>query len=127
MNEAPALGRVLFLPLTAKKIVGFDFEEPFEDQRKALRGRLFERQHLHVVVVNAKESSVAFDVGFREVVVEKCVPPKSGALDLEWREIQYLFQNAERFILCKNARAHKVAYLPNKAASFSMQRRQPLL
>src|SRR5260370_11104234 len=56
MNEAPALGGVLLLPLAAKEIVGFDFEEPLEDQGKALRGRVFERQHLHVIVVNTKES-----------------------------------------------------------------------
>ncbi len=73
MDEAPALGRVLLLPLTANEIVGFDFEEPLEDQGKGLRGRVFERQHLHVIVVNAKKSSVALDVGFAEVIVQECV------------------------------------------------------
>jgi len=42
MNEAPALGRVLLLPLTANEIVGFDFEEPLENKRKTLRGWVFE-------------------------------------------------------------------------------------
>ncbi len=98
MNEAPALGRVLLLPLTAKEIVGFDFEEPLENKGKALRGWVFERQHLHVVIVNAEESSVALDMGFAEVVVEERIPPEAGVLNLQGREIQDLLQNAERFV-----------------------------
>src|SRR5229473_5505527 len=127
MNEAPALGRVLLLPLTAKEIVGFDFEEPLENKGKALRGWVFERQHLHVVIVNAEESSVALDVGFAEVVVEERVASEPCVFNLQGREIQDLLQNAERFVFRQNARAYKVANLSDKAACSGMQRRQRLV
>ena len=52
---------------------GLDFEKAFEDQRKGLWRRLLEREHLHVVVVNAQEVAMAFEVRFCEVVVQKCV------------------------------------------------------
>src|SRR5260370_41569827 len=74
MNEASAFGGVLLLPLAANEIVRFDFEKPLENQRETLCGRVFERQHLHVIVVKTKESSVALDVGFAEVKVQECVP-----------------------------------------------------
>src|SRR5258708_37426026 len=100
MNETPALGRVLLLPLTAKEVVGFHFKEPLEDQGKALRGRVFERKHLHVVVVNAEESPVALDVGFAQVVVKERVASEPGFFNLQRGEIQNLLQNADRFVLC---------------------------
>src|SRR5258708_36758564 len=99
MDEAPALGRVLLLPLTAYEIVGVDFEEPLEDQGKALRGWFFGRKHLDVVVVNAEKPPVASNRGFAEVVVKDRVSLEPGLFTFQRREILNFFQNANSFVM----------------------------
>src|SRR5208283_5962141 len=115
MDEAPALGRVLFYPLTANEIVGLDFEKFLENQRKGLRGRLLERQHLDVIVVQPQKPSMAFEMGFAEVVVEEGVVLQPGVFDFDRREIQNLLQNKERFVFRKDAAFDEIAHLQQEA------------
>src|SRR5450432_1629263 len=98
MNVASAFGRVLLLPFAAKEIVGFDFEELLKDQRKTLGRRLFESQYFDVVVVDTKKSPMTLDAGLCKVIIEKGVVFEPCVFDLEWREVQNLFQNAEGFL-----------------------------
>ena len=72
--DGPArLAGVFFLPLGHDVVVGLDFEQAFEDQRKALRGRFLEGQNLDVVVVKAQMSAMAFESGLGKVVVKEGV------------------------------------------------------
>ena len=60
--DGPArLAGIFFLPLGDDVVVGLHFEQPLENERKALGGRLFERQDLDVVVVHAQMPAVAFE------------------------------------------------------------------
>ena len=49
---------------------------------KALRRRLFEREHLHEVVVHAEVSAMTFEVRCGDVVVEKGVVLEPRVFDL---------------------------------------------
>jgi len=62
LNYSPGFARIFFLPFGHNVVVGLDFEQALEDQRKALRGRFFERQNPDVIVVNAEVPSVAFEI-----------------------------------------------------------------
>ena len=73
LNQPPRLARILLLPFGDDVVVGFDFEQALEDQREALRGWLFQRQNLDVIIVEAQMPPVAFKVRFAEVVVEEGV------------------------------------------------------
>jgi len=79
-------------------VVSLDFEQAFEDERKALRGRFFERQNPHVIVVDAEVPSVAFEMGFAEVVIEKGVVFEPGRFDLLLGKVEGLLENAEGFL-----------------------------
>ena len=82
VNPAAGLVRILLLPFRNDKEISLDFQKLLENQREALGGRLFERQHPDVVVIHAKKSAMAFDVGLREVVVEKRVMLQPAGFDL---------------------------------------------
>src|SRR5258708_12820218 len=92
MNPAARLVRLLLLPFGYDKEISLDFQEFLENQREALGGRFFERQHPDVVVIHAKKSAMAFDVGLREVVVEKRVMLQPGGFALTRRTVQQFFQ-----------------------------------
>src|SRR6185437_4153869 len=64
MDEASGFCHVLLLPLAAKEIIGFDFQKTLENERKGLGGGLLAGEHLAVIVVQAQEPSVAFEMGF---------------------------------------------------------------
>ncbi len=99
LNDPPHLPRVFFLPLGHDVVVGLNFEQPFEDQGKALGGRFFERQNFEVVVVQPQMAPVTFEMGFAEVVVEKCVVLEPGEFDLVRGKIEGPLQDAEGFLL----------------------------
>ena len=80
LNDPAHLAGIFLFPLGHDVIVRFHFEQPFKDEWKALRGRFFERQDFDVVVVDAEMAAVAFERGFREVVVEKGVVLELGEL-----------------------------------------------
>src|SRR5580765_346221 len=73
LYHSPGFSRIFFLPFGHNVVVGFDFEQALEDERKALRGWFFERQNPDVIVVYAEVPSVAFEMGFAEIVIEKGV------------------------------------------------------
>src|SRR5258707_14643517 len=111
----PGFARIFFLPFGHNVVVGVDFEQVFEDQRKTLRGWFFERQNPHVMVVNAEVPSVAFEMGFAEVVIEKGVVFEPGRFDLLRGKVESLLENAERFLFIEQTDRQKIADLENEA------------
>ena len=103
------------LPFGDDVVVGLHFEQAFENERKALGGRLFQRQDLDVVVVHAQMAAMAFEVRFAEVVVEKRVVLEFGEFELVGVEVEGLLQDAERFLFVENANGEKIADLEDEA------------
>ena len=64
LNDPARFARVFLFPFRDDVIVRLNFEQAFEDERKALRGRFLEREYLDVVIVQAKMSAVAFEMRF---------------------------------------------------------------
>src|ERR1700733_1900730 len=123
---SPHCSRVLLFPLGHDMEVGLDFEQSLEDQWEALRGRFLERQHLHVIFVETKESAMAFEMGFAEVIVQKSVIFQSSQRNLLWIEIESLLENAECFLLVEQPHGQKIAYLLDEALDFLPQSRLTL-
>src|SRR6266478_1758090 len=115
LNHPPGFARIFFLPFGHNVIVGLDFEQAFEDQRKGLRRWFFERQNPHEMVVNAEVPSVAFEMGFAEVVIEKGVVFEPGRFDLVRGKVEGLLENAEGFLFIEPTDREKIADLENEA------------
>ena len=121
--DGPArLAGVFFFPLRHDVIVGFDFEQALEDERKALGGRLLERQNLDVVIVHPQMPAVAFDGGFGEVVVEEGVVFQFGEFELGGMEVERSLENAEGFLFVEKPDSEEVADVKDEAARFLEQR-----
>src|SRR5437660_7880156 len=115
LNHSSGFARIFFRPFGDNVVVSLDFEQALEDQRKALRRRFFERQNSHVIVVDAEVPSVAFEMGFAEVVIEKGVVSEPGRFDLLRGKVKGLLENAEGFLFIEQTDRQKVADLDNKA------------
>src|ERR1700682_1194210 len=115
LNHPSGFARIFFLPFRHNMVVSLDFEQALEDERKALRGRFFERQNPHVIVVEAEVPSVAFEMGFAEVVIEKGVVLEPGRFDLLRGKVESLLENAEGFLFIEQADRQKIADLENEA------------
>src|SRR6266404_6027216 len=115
LNHPPGLARIFFLPFGHNVVVSLDFEQAPENQRKALCGRFFERQHPHVIVVKAEVPSVAFEMGFAEIVIEKGVVFEPGRFDLLRGKVEGLLENAEGFLFIEQTDRQEIAYLENEA------------
>jgi len=53
-----------------------------------LRGRLFERQDLYVIVVDAQVAAMTFEVRFAQVVVEESVVLEPGKFQFRGIEVE---------------------------------------
>src|ERR1700687_2644126 len=95
LNRSPHRSRVFLLPLGHDVVVGLDFEQALKNQREALRGWFLQSQNLYVIVVEAKEAAMAFEMGFAEVVVEKCVVFQTGKRKLVRGKIEGLLKDPE--------------------------------
>src|SRR5713101_9345680 len=111
LNHPSGFARIFFLPFGHNVVVSLDFEQALEDERKALRGRFFERQNPHVIVVNAEVPSVAFEMGFAEVVIEKGDGLEPGRFDLLRGKVESLLENAEGFLFIEQTDRQKIADL----------------
>jgi len=119
-------------PLAANEVVGFDFEEPLEDQRKALAEVLSD--NLHVIVVYAEES-LGIRCGLRRGSSFFCVVGGGWADDVAYEqrisnlsgERSGFCLKPERFGLGQNMRAHEVANLPDKLRALAASARQRLV
>src|SRR6267378_3207396 len=126
LNHPPGSARVFFPPFGHNVVIGLDFEQALEDQRKALSGRLFEGQYPHEIVVNAEVPSVAFQVGFTEVVIEKGVVFKPSSLDLLGGKVQGLLENAEGLLFVEQTDRQEIVDLENEALDLLEQARLAL-
>src|SRR5712664_3043559 len=115
MNHPSGFARIFSLPFGHNVVVGLDFEQSLEDQRKALRGGFFERQNPHVIVVEAEVPSVAFEMGFAEVVIEKGVMFEPGRFDLLRGKVEDLLENAESLLFDEQTDWQEIADLENEA------------
>src|SRR5258708_35447752 len=115
LNHPSGFARILFRPFGNNVVVGLDFEQTLEDQRKTLRRRFFERQNPHVIVVDAEVPSVAFEMGFAEVVIEKGVVIEPCQFDLLRGKVKGLLENAEGFLFIEQTDRQKVADLDYEA------------
>src|SRR6202043_383472 len=88
LDDAAHLAGIFLFPLGDDVIVGFNFKQSFEDERKALRRRFFERQNLDVVIVDPQMPAMAFDRRFGKVVIEKGVVLEFGRIDLIGLEVE---------------------------------------
>src|ERR1700681_3688577 len=111
LDGSPHRSRVFLFPLGHDMEVGLDFEQSLKDQWKALCGGFLERQHLHVIIVEAKESAMAFEVGFAEVIVQKSVVFQAGERNLLRIEIKSLLEDAECFLFVEQPYGQEIAYL----------------
>src|SRR6266436_1987556 len=117
LDVPPGLAGVFLLPFGDDVIVGLHFKEAFEDEGKALGGRLFQRQDLNVVVVHAQMAAVAFELRFAKIVVEERIVLESCEFDLVRVEVERFLENTEHFLLAENAYRQKVADLENETSS----------
>src|ERR1700685_2916451 len=108
LDGSPHYSRVYLFPLGHDMEVGLDFEQAFKNQWKALCGGFLERQHLHVIIVEAKESTMAFEMGFAEVIVQKSVIFQTGERNLLRIEIKSLLENAECFLLVEQSHGQEI-------------------
>src|SRR6266481_2635363 len=115
LNHPSGFARVFFRPFGNNVVVGLDFEQTLEDQGKTLRRRFFEGQNPHVVVVDAEVPSVAFEMGFAEVVIEKGVVCEPGRFGLLRGKVKGLLENPEGFLFIEQTDRQKVADLDNEA------------
>src|ERR1700730_5975575 len=99
LDGSPHCSRVFLFPLGHDMEVGLDFEQSLKDQREALRGGLFQRQDLDVIIVEAKESAMAFEMGFAEVIVQKSVIFQAGERNFLRIGNKSLLAEAECFLL----------------------------
>src|ERR1700688_309656 len=114
LDGSPHCSRVFLFPLGHDMEVGLDFEQSLKDQWKALCGGFLERQHFHIIIVEPKESAMAFEMGFAEVIVQKRVVFQAGERNLLWIEIESLLEDAERFLLVEHPHGQKIAYLQDE-------------
>src|SRR5713101_7700813 len=127
VNPAARLVRLLLLPFSYDKEISLDFQEFLENQRGALGGWFFERQHPDVVVIDAKKSAMAFEVGLREVVVKKRVMLQPSGFDLAWQEVQELFEEPECLVLVQQLNGEEVIDLLGETRNLLSEKRLRLL
>src|SRR5581483_979557 len=95
MNSATRLVGLFLFPLADDEEIGLDLQQLLEDQREALCGWLLQGENLRIEIVHAKKPTMAFEVGFAEVVVEKSILLECCELQLLRRKIQDLLQNSK--------------------------------
>jgi hypothetical protein len=126
LNHPSDFARIFFRPFGHNVVVGLDFEQALEDQRKALGRRLFKGQYPHEIVVEAEVPSMAFERGFAEVVIEKGVVFEPGRFDLLRGKVKGLLENAEGFLLVEQTDRQKIVDLENETFDLLEQGRLPL-
>ena len=122
LNDPAHLAGIFLFPLGHHVIVGFHFKQAFEDEREALGGRLLERQNLDVVIVYPQMPAMAFQVRFREVVIEEGVVFELGEFELVGMEVERSFENTEGFVFVEHPDREEVADLEDEAAGFLNER-----
>src|SRR5580704_16538433 len=98
LDGSPRLSGIFLLPFRDDVVVGFNFEQSLEDERKALCGRLLQRQYFDVVIVHSQMPAMAFEGRFRKVVIEEGVVLEFGKVDFVGMEIQCALENPEGFL-----------------------------
>src|SRR5439155_23241168 len=121
LNHPSGFARIFFRPFGNNVVVGLDFEQTLEDQRKTLCRRFFEGQNPHVIVVDAEMHSVAFEMGFAEVVIEKGVVFEPRRFDLLRGKVERLLEHTEGFLLVEETDWQKIADLENEALDLLKQ------
>src|SRR5439155_4241906 len=86
-----------------------DAEKGLEQEREGVRGRLLESKNLNVVIADAKIPAVAFEMRFRQVVVEKRVVFQFRVFKLAGIEIQRSLQNGKCFLFPEDSHHDEVA------------------
>src|SRR5581483_7962881 len=69
-------------------IIGFNFQEPLENQREGLGGRLFERQDFDEMIIEPQVPAMAFEVGLAQMPVKKRIVLEMSGLELARIEVQ---------------------------------------
>src|ERR1700730_8019212 len=123
LDDPAHLAGVFLFPLGHDVIVRFDFQQPFEDERKALSGGFLKRQDLDVVVVHAQISAVTFDGRFREVIVQEGVVFQLGEFEFVGMKVERSLENAEDLLFIEHPQRDEIADLEDEAADFLQQRR----
>src|SRR5271156_6931496 len=109
LDDPAHLARIFFFPFRDDVKVRFHFKQAFEDERKALGGRLLERQNLDVVVGHAEMPAMAFNRRFGKVVVEEGVVFELGEIEFVWIEVERSLENAKGFLFVEHPNSEEVA------------------
>ena len=102
LDDPAHFAGIFLFPLRHDVIVRFHFEQAFEDERKALGGRLLERQNLDVVIVYAEMSAMAFERGLGKVVIEKGIVFEFGEFEFVGMEVERSLENAKGFLFVEH-------------------------
>src|SRR3984893_1390034 len=122
LDDSAHLAGIFLFPFRHDVIIGFHFKQALEDERKALSGRLFERQHFDVIIVYAKMSAMAFDRRFGEIVVEEGVVFEFSEFEFVRMEVERSLENAKGFPFAEHPNSEEVADLEDEAACLLKQR-----
>src|SRR5207249_346873 len=118
LNLASRLAGLLFFPFRNNVVVGPDAQKALEQERKGVGGRLYESKNLNVVIADAKIPAMAFEMRFRQVVVEKRVVFQFRLFKLEGIKIQRSLQNGECFLFSEDSHLDEVANMGAKILDF---------
>src|SRR5439155_21610471 len=91
------------------------------EQWETLRRGLFRRQHLYVVVVQEQKSTMAFEMTFAEIEIEKGVVFEFREIELLGCEVEDFLQHPESGLLVEQLDTEKVVNLEQKAGDFLIE------
>src|SRR5579884_1802366 len=91
------------------------FLEASQHMSISLHGRVFERQYMHVVIVQLEVVPVAFHVGVASLEVNEGVISEASTGPLERRIVEQVVKEAERQLLIEDLERDAVAELNNEA------------
>src|SRR5579883_1037014 len=121
MDQAATLIGRLFLPFGHDVIIGFNFEEPLENQREGLGGRFLEGQNLHEMIAQPQMPAMAFEVGLAQVPVKKRIVLEASGFELAGIEVQDALEDSKGLLLPEDFGRAEVANLEDEVAGLAEQ------
>src|SRR5579875_738982 len=119
INEAAAFIGRLPLPFRHDVIIGFNFEEPLENQREGLGGRFFERKDFHEMIVEPQMPAMAFEVRLAQVPVEKRIVLEMSRFELAGIEVQDALEDSKGFLFPEDFDGAEIADLEDEIAGLA--------
>ncbi len=122
LNSPARLTGIFLLPFRNNVKVGLDFKQALENEWKALRGRVLQREDFDVIVVESQMPTMAFEMRVTKVVVEEGVVFGLSLVELFGSEIEGALKNAEGFLLVEKPNCQEVADLEYETLGLLQER-----